>query len=227
MTIMRVSDYIAKVLEHEGIDTIFSITGGFAMHLNDSFGNSEKIQVYYQHHEQACGYAAVGYSKTNYKPSVVCVTAGAATTNCTTPCLIAYQDSAPVLFISGQVKTCDSIRTIHKNNSKLRNYAFADCDITSIVSPITKYSREIISVSEVKTVLSEALCNLKTGRPGPVWLSIPLDIQGAQIDDEIILSEQLQYNPIQIDNSVYDMLKRSQRPIILAGNGVNLSNSRT
>lgn len=225
---MRVSDYIAKVLECEGIHTLFSITGGFAMHLNDSFGNNKALQIYYNHHEQSCGYAAVGYAKTNYKPAAVCTTAGAATTNCVTPCLIAYQDSAPVLFITGQVKTGDSIRTIHKTRDEhLRNYAFADCDIISIVRPITKYSHELTSVSEVKDVMKKAVEYLKYGRPGPVWISVPLDIQGAQISDDIVLPEvPPDILTKDIPNEIYTLFSQSTRPVILAGNGINLSNCR-
>ena len=221
---MRVSDYIVYILEEAGITAAFSITGGFAMHLNDSFGNSKKIHTYYQHHEQACGYAAVGYGKTNYKPSIVCVTAGAATTNCATPCLIAYQDSVPVLFINGQVKTCDTIRGIHKNaNPNLRNYAFADCDITSIISPITKYNHEITSVSEVPEIMQNVIKALTTGRPGSVWLSVPLDIQGATIHNEIPkLISHIQPS-INIESNIFDSVKR---PIILAGNGINLAGCR-
>lgn len=224
---MRVSDYIANVLESEGIHTLFSITGGFAMHLNDSFGNNKALHVYYNHHEQSCGYAAVGYSKTNYKPSAVCTTAGAATTNCVTPCLIAYQDSVPVMFLSGQVKTNDSIRSIHSNrDSALRNYAFADCDIISIVSPITKYSHELRSVSEVKEVMQRAIYNLKHGRPGPVWISVPLDIQGAQINDAFVAPVYKSPQYTTVPNEIYSLFQESTRPIILAGNGINLANCR-
>ena len=96
-----------------GINTLFTITGGFAMHLNDSFGKHGKYNIYYQHHEQACGYSGVGYSKTNSKPVIVCTTAGCAATNTISPCLVAHQDSLPVLFISGQVKATESIKSIN------------------------------------------------------------------------------------------------------------------
>ena len=112
---IKVSDYIVDYFNKNGIDTVFSITGGFAMHLNDSFGKHENYSIYYQHHEQACGYSAIGYSKTNSRPVIVCTTAGCAATNTISPCLVAHQDSLPILFISGQVKSNECIRTINTN----------------------------------------------------------------------------------------------------------------
>lgn len=218
----RVSDYIVKSLESIGITTSFSLTGGFAMHLNDSFGKSS-FKIYYHHHEQACGYAALGYSKTSNKPSVVCTTSGIAATNAVSPCLDAYQDSVSILFLSGQVKSFDTIRS---SKSNLRNYAFSDCDIISMVSSITKYSYEITSVNEVKDVVATALENLTRGRPGPVWLSVPLDIQGSLIDDYVVESIPLQ-NPERIYlDDVYALLRQSKRPMILAGNGIKLAGCR-
>ena len=114
---VKVSDYIVNFLEKNKLNTLFTITGGFAMHLNDSFGRNTKFDIYYQHHEQACGYSALGYTKTNNIPSIVCTTAGVAATNAISPCLVAYQDSVPILFISGQVKSTESIRKL--NNKKI------------------------------------------------------------------------------------------------------------
>jgi acetolactate synthase-1/2/3 large subunit len=179
---IKVSDYISNFFIKNNINTIFSITGGFAMHLNDSFGKNINYNIYYQHHEQACGYAAIGYTKTINKPSIVCTTAGCAATNAITPCLVAHQDSLPILFISGQVKSNETTRFLNKDNMKLRHYAGADSDIIAMVTPITKYAKEISSVEEVKDVLNEVMKNLLNGRPGPVWLSIPVDIQGFFID---------------------------------------------
>ncbi len=162
---IKVSDYIVEFFNKNGIDALFTITGGFAMHLNDSFGKHGKYNIYYQHHEQACGYSAIGYSKTNSKPSIVCTTAGCAATNAITPCLIAHQDSLPILFISGQVKAGECIRTINTDSMKLRHYAGADSDIISMVTPITKYAKEITKIEEIKDVLIEAFKNLIDERP--------------------------------------------------------------
>jgi TPP-dependent 2-oxoacid decarboxylase len=129
---IKVSDYIVDFFYKNGIDTLFTITGGFAMHLNDSFGKHDKYNIYYQHHEQACGYSALGYSKTNLKPVIVCTTAGCAATNVITPCLVAHQDSLPILFISGQVKSNETINAINTENS------------TAIARDIWKERRETI-----------------------------------------------------------------------------------
>jgi acetolactate synthase-1/2/3 large subunit len=223
---VKVSDYIVKFLEKNNINTLFSITGGFSMHLNDSFGNNKNFDIYYQHHEQACGYSAVGYSKTNSKISVVCTTAGVAATNTISPCLVAHQDSIPVLFISGQVKSSESIRKINTTEMKLRHYAGADCDIISMVSPITKYAKEILNINDLHIILSEAISNLINGRPGPVWLSIPIDIQAMYIDDiEIpIISKNIDKLESFDYDIIYNLLNKSKRPVIIAGNGIKLSN---
>lgn len=228
---IKVSDYVVEYFYKNGINTLFTITGGFAMHLNDSFGKQGNYEIYYQHHEQACGYSAVGYSKTNSKPVIVCTTAGCAATNVITPCLVAHQDSLPVLFISGQVKATESIKAINTETMKLRHYAGADCDIISMVTPITKYAKEILHVDEVKSVLVEAFKNLINGRPGPVWLSIPLDIQGFLIDideekdlyviQKNIMTKTLDFSDLEL---IYNELLIAKRPLIIAGNGIKLGN---
>ena len=230
---IKVSDYISDFFIKNNINTIFSITGGFAMHLNDSFGKNNNYDIYYQHHEQACGYAAIGYTKTINKPSIVCTTAGCAATNAITPCLVAHQDSLPILFVSGQVKSNETTRFLKKDYMNLRHYAGADSDIISMVTPITKYAKEISSVEEVKDVLIEVMKNLLNGRPGPVWLSIPVDIQGFFIDinednDLIkINKDEYEFDTTLIKdkiNEFHDLLKISKRPLIIAGNGIKLGN---
>jgi acetolactate synthase-1/2/3 large subunit len=223
---IKVSDYIVNFLEKNNINTLFSITGGFSMHLNDSFGNNKNFDIYYQHHEQACGYSAVGYSKTNSKPVIVCTTAGVAATNTISPCVVAHQDSLPVLFISGQVKSTESIHKINTPQMQLRHYAGADCDIISMVTPITKYAKEILNIADLQIILSEAISNLINGRPGPVWLSIPIDIQAMYIDDiEIpIISKKIDKLESFDYNVISKLLNKSKRPVIIAGNGIKLSN---
>lgn len=231
---IKVSDYIVDFFNKNGINTLFTITGGFAMHLNDSFGKHGSYEIYYQHHEQACGYSALGYSKTNSRPSIVCTTAGCAATNTISPCLVAHQDSLPVLFISGQVKAAESVKAINTDTMKLRHYAGADCDIISMVTPITKYAKEILCVDEVKSVLIEAFNNLINGRPGPVWLSIPVDIQGLFIEmDEVVDFTKIQKNivsseTVSFSDSDLELLHKellvAKRPLIIAGNGIKLGN---
>ena len=225
---IKVSDYITNFLIKNGLDTVFTITGGFAMHLNDSFGKNPDFDIYYQHHEQACGYSGVGFTKTNSKPCIVCTTAGCAATNTISPCLVAHQDSLPVLFITGQVKSTEAISVMNTEKMKLRHYAGADCDIISIVKPITKFAYEITKVEEVKDILKEALSNLINGRPGPVWLSICVDIQGFLMDDleiPILEKEIIGQKPnFQELESIQNLLLNANRPMILAGNGIKLGN---
>ena len=225
---IKVSDYIANFLIKNNINTIFSITGGFAMHLNDSFGKNNNFNIYYQHHEQACGYSAVGYTKTNNIPSIVCTTAGCAATNAISPCLVAHQDSLSVLFISGQVKNNERIAYMNNEEMKLRHYAGADCDIISMVKPITKYAKEILDINELHEILITSMYHLINGRPGPVWLSIPVDIQGFLIEDKEIpiitkniLEQNVNINDIE---NINNLLINSKRPVIIAGNGIKLGN---
>jgi acetolactate synthase-1/2/3 large subunit len=224
---IKVSDYIVEYFNKNGINTLFTVTGGFAMHLNDSFGNNTNYQIYYQHHEQACGYAGTGYSKTNSKPVIVCTTAGCAATNTISPCLVAYQDSLPILFISGQSKSNEVTRFLNNENMTLRHYAGQDCDIISMVKPITKYAHEIMSIEEIPDILYNCVYNLINGRPGPVWLSIPVDIQGyfmiktdIPVLKKVILNQEPCMNEL---ISINNLLQESSRPLILAGNGIKLA----
>ena len=208
---MKVSDYIANFLVERGVQKCFSVTGGFAMHLNDSFG--EKCDVTYTHGEQPAGYAAIGWSSYQHNPSICCVTSGCGATNAVTPCLIAYQDSVPVFFISGQVQRNDNIRT---HGGKIRGYFGSDCDIIECVKGITKYAVELTDPKDTPRVLQECYDNLTTGRLGPVWLSIPVDVQSMHV-------------PL-VDTTFPDTFlnawSQSKRPIILAGNGIHLSKTR-
>ena len=229
---IKVSDYITDFLLKNGLNTLFTLTGGFAMHLNDSFGKNPGFDIYYQHHEQACAYSATGFTKTNSKPCIVCTTAGVAATNAISPCLVAHQDSLPILFISGQSKSIELTRTLEKENPKmkLRHYAGQDCDIISMVKPITKYAYEITKIEEIKDVLTEAIKNMINGRPGPVWISIPVDIQGYFYNEELdipiiekdINGQQLDDKNVETLDKIHELLKESKRPLIIAGNGIKM-----
>ena len=229
---IKVSDYITDFLLKNGLNTLFTLTGGFAMHLNDSFGKNPGFDIYYQHHEQACAYSATGFTKTNSKPCIVCTTAGVAATNAISPCLVAHQDSLPILFISGQSKSIELTRTLEKENPKmkLRHYAGQDCDIISMVKPITKYAYEITKIEEIKDVLTEAIKHMINGRPGPVWISIPVDIQGYFYNEELdipiiekdINGQQLDDKNLETLDKIHELLKESKRPLIIAGNGIKM-----
>lgn len=231
---IKVSDYIVNFLERNGLTTVFTITGGFAMHLNDSFGKHGSFDIHYQHHEQASGYSATGFTKTNSKPCITCTTAGVAATNAISPCLVAYQDSLPIFFLSGQSKSTEVTRELEREKAgmKLRHYAGQDCDIVSMVKPITKYAYEITRIDEVKDVLAEAVKHMINGRPGPVWISVCVDIQGyfmesdeSESEYKIVEKEVLHAVPdMKVLEEIDVLLKASKRPLIIAGNGIKMGN---
>jgi acetolactate synthase-1/2/3 large subunit len=219
---MKVSDYITNFLIERGIQKCFSVTGGYSMHMNDSFG--EKFEVIYTHGEQPAGYAALGWSAYEHNPSVCCVTSGCGATNAITPCLIAYQDSVPVFFISGQVHRDDNIRT---HGGKMRGYFGSDCDIVECVKGITKYAVELTDPNDTHRVLQECYDNLTSGRLGPVWLSIPVDVQSMQVPNLISTHTPSSDNMCDtFPNEFLEIWSQSKRPIVLAGNGIHLSKTR-
>jgi acetolactate synthase I/II/III large subunit len=216
---MKVSDYVTNFLIERGIQKCFSVTGGYSMHMNDSFG--EKFDVTYTHGEQPAGYAALGWSSYEHNPSVCCVTSGCGATNAITPCLIAYQDSVPVFFISGQVHRDDNIRT---HGGKMRGYFGSDCDIVECVKGITKYAVELTEPEDTHRVLQECYDNLTSGRLGPVWLSIPVDVQSMQVPEVHLTSVPFMDNTCDtFPTEFLEIWSRSKRPIVLAGNGIHLS----
>lgn len=221
---MKVSDFVTEFLLGKKIQKCFSVTGGFAMHLNDSFG--QRMDVTYTHGEQPAGYAALGWSSYEHNPSVCCVTSGCGATNAITPCLIAYQDSVPVFFISGQVQKNDNIRS---HDGRIRGYFGSDCDIVESVKSITKYAVELTNPSDTLKVLQECYHNLTTGRLGPVWLSIPVDVQSMEVP-EILPNYTLQNDCINeeytIPTKFLSLWANSKRPIVLAGNGIHLSKTK-
>ena len=222
---IRVSDYIAKFLEDIGITHVFTVTGGGAMFLNDGIAKSNKIKGVFNNHEQASAMSAVGYSKLNNQISVVMPTTGCGGTNTITGVLDAWQDSNKVVFISGNVK---SKETTFLCKVPLRKFGVQEANIVEIVSSITKYAEMVTDPNTIAYHLEKAFHICSTGRPGPVWLDIPMDVQGAYIyeDDlvhfypEPINSEKLSYI------NFISLLSLAKRPIIVAGYGIYLSNTQ-
>lgn len=176
---MRVADYIINYLKNCGVEYIFLVVGGAAMYLDDAIKKSGIKYVCF-HHEQAAAFAAEGYSRTSGRMAVICVTSGPGGTNAISGILSAFTDSIPLLCLSGQVKleTCMASYP----DLKLRQLGDQECDIVSIVRPITKYAKMIMSKDEVKEELEKAVKIATGDRPGPVWLDIPLDIQKGEIE---------------------------------------------
>lgn len=224
--IVKVSDYIADFLAQNGIKDVFMITGGGAMHLNDSLGHHKELHCTYNHHEQACSIAAEGYCRLSGNLAAVCVTSGPGGTNALTGVLGGWLDSIPMFILSGQVK---QETTIHATDAPLRQLGDQEFNITDCVAPMTKYAKFLDDPKEVSYHLEKALYLCKADRGGPVWLDVPLDIQAAKVDTE----EMVHFDPAELERvvPVYDekiteqiieKIKEAKRPVILAGTGIRL-----
>lgn len=214
----RVADYIADFLVKNGIDTVFSVVGGGAMHLNDAFGKHDKLHVIHNHHEQASAMAAEGYTRVNGQLAAVCVTTGPGGTNAITGVLGAWQDNVPMLIISGQVRYST---TIEASGLHLRQMGEQEYNIVDSVSPMTKYAYMIKDVSEVAYTLEKALYMATHGRRGPVWVDVPLNIQGAEVDTaefkHFVAPNEHIDNIDSIAETIIDKLQKAKSPLILAG----------
>lgn len=176
---IKVSDYIcSRIQDLTGSRHVFLMSGGGMMHLLDSLGSSG-LSAFAMHHEQAAAIAAYAYGRTLNSTGVCFVTSGPGGTNALTGVAGAFTDSVPMLFVSGQVSTLFSQRPYG-----LRQRGFQEFNIVDVVAPTTKYVKYVDQASEIRYELEKACYLAKAGRPGPVWLDIPLDIQAAQIDPE-------------------------------------------
>lgn len=207
---IKVSDYIFDFLKSKGIDTIFSVSGGAAAHLLNSV-KEKNFKYICNYHEQACAMSAEGYARIAKKPACVLVTNGPGSSNTITGVLGAYQDSIPMIVISGQVPVNQSLNSVGVD---LRQLGVQECDIISMVKPITKYAVQVTDPNTIEQHLTDAYEAAISGRKGPVWLDIPLDVQNAKIKIN--------------NNSIDDVIKtiyQSKKPVIIIGNGIHLSNT--
>ena len=228
---VKISDFIFQhLVEKYGIKHCFLVTGGGAMHLNDSIGHTKGLKFICNHHEQASAIASEGYYRASGQLAVTCVTTGPGGTNAITGVLGQYLDSIPGLYISGQIKTSTYKHTYPYLN--LRQLGDQEADIVSMVTPITKYAKTIYNPLDVKYELDKAIAIALDGRPGPVWLDIPLDVQGATVDEtqfkEFDHSMEI-IDPVKhslVDEQIkqlIDKIKASKSPVIYVGNGVRLA----
>jgi len=228
---LKLSDLLVERLVRLGIDTAFAVTGGASMHLNDSFGENSAIKVVYMHHEQACAMAAEGYARTTNKPAVVLTTAGPGAINTLNGVFGAFTDSIPMIVIAGQAKT-ETLRNSY-NLDGLRQLGDQEAQMIEMVSGITKghfqFSKEI-NGQEFLYKVDQLFNSAVSGRPGPVWLEIPVDVQALQLEilgSEIskptsIGREIIDINPQDL-TKLFSMLNQSNRPVLLMGTGVRLS----
>ena len=199
---MRVADYVIDQIYKAGCEHIFLVTGGGAMHLNDAVAAHGKIKPIINHHEQASAMGAVAYAKYNNSLAAVNVTTGCGGTNAITGLLDAWQDSVPVIFVSGNVNRP------HMAPEGSRNLGVQEANIIDIVKPITKYAVVVNDPQDIDEVMKDAIRIATHGRPGPVWIDIPMDVQGAQF------------------TTISELIEKAERPLILAGNGINCAQAR-
>ena len=227
---MRVADFITIHLKSIGTDKVFLLSGGGMMHLIDAVGVSG-IDYICCHHEQCCAIAAEGYARQTGKLGVCYATSGPGATNILTGLVSAWQDSSPVLFITGQSKRSQTIRLA--NTPGLRQYGTFEVDIVPIVQSVTKYAHFLDEPQSIRYHLEKAIYLATTGRPGPVLLDIPLDVQGAPIDSQSMASfvseRSYMLNPPEpeVFNKLIKLLTKAKRPILLIGHGVRCSNAVT
>lgn len=223
---MKVSDYVSKFLIKNSISNLFSLSGGGIMHLLDSASKQKGLNIIFNLNEQATGICADSYAQYTNHLGACLVTTGPGATNAITGCAGAWLDSSPVLFISGQTKTKDMGQL-----KSLRQYGAQEIAIVPMVKPITKYAITVMKAEKIRYHLEKAVYLATHGRKGPVWIDIPLDIQGSHVDVEMLKgfdakSENLdkKYSiKEEIVSQVYELLNESERPIVLMGHGVTAS----
>ncbi len=228
---MKLSDYIAGQLAGWGVRHIFLVTGGGAMHLNDSIGRESRIQYVCNHHEQASAMAAEAYARIGGQPGVVNVTTGPGGINALNGVFGAWTDSVPMLVISGQVKRETCMRSL--GITGLRQLGDQEADIIAMVRGITKYAAFINDPASIRYHLERAWHVSQTGRPGPCWIDIPVDVQAAEVDPANLRA----YDPVE-DDALFDdslisaqcceiveRIRTAKRPVVLAGTGIRAANA--
>ncbi len=229
----RLADYVADFLINHGVTDCFSVVGGGAMHLNDALGHKEGLKVTYNHHEQACAIAAEAYARLDNRIAAVCVTTGPGGTNALTGVVGGWLDSIPMFIISGQVRYDTTARYAMKftDGMPLRAMGDQEYDIVKSVTPMTKYAVMIEDPKQIRYALEKAWHLATTGRPGPVWIDIPVNFQGGYIETEELEG----YDPSEDDallppkvgeqtiQTVLEKIRMAKRPVFHAGYGIRLS----
>ena len=225
---IKVSDYVSQFLVDNGITHAFTVTGGGAMHLNDSLGHQKGLTCVYNHHEQACAIAAESYARMHNKIAALCVTTGPGGTNAMTGVVGGYLDSIPMLVISGQVRYDTTARSTGLNIRAMGDQEF---DITKSAAAMTKYAQMVTDPKQIRYCMEKALYIATTGRPGPCWIDIPVNFQGFYVDtDELEGFDPAEYEAQlaphvtdeQVD-AIIDKIKNAKRPVLYAGNGIRIS----
>jgi acetolactate synthase-1/2/3 large subunit len=222
----RVADYISDFIVSIGVQHVFLLPGGGAMHLVDAVGKNPGIEVVACLHEQAAAISAEAYSRINENIGVAMVTTGPGATNAITAVAGAWIESVPMMVISGQVKRDDMLR-----NAPLRQKGVQEVDIVKIVKSITKYAVTVENPEDIRSIMEEAYCIAREGRAGPVWIDVPLDVQGALIESEELLPWSVKNPNIEgadvltneIISEIQSLIEKAERPLIMAGHGIRLA----
>lgn len=223
---IKVSDYIIRFInKNMGVKDVFMLAGGGWMHLLNSLGKNKNINYICNLHEQGATIAAEAYGQYTNNIGVVMVTTGPGGTNAITGVAAAWIDSTPMMVISGQVKRADMIL-----DKKVRQFGPQEVNIVPIVKSVTKYAVTVMKPEKIRYHLEKAYYMATTGRKGPVWLDIPLDIQGAVVDEnkleKFVPEKEISFNFKKKINTVVDLINKSKRPVFFAGSGVCLSNAQ-
>ena len=232
----KLSDYVVQFVADQGVKHVFLVTGGGAMHLNQSLSGCAGIEAVCNSHEQASAICAESYGKATHGLGVAMVTTGPGGTNAVTGVAGAWLDSTPTLFISGQVKRPDRMFDASGSPLGMRQLGVQEVDIVSIVRPITKYAVTVLDPTAIRYHLEKAAYLALSGRPGPVWIDIPLDVQASPIADPSSLRG---FDPAELDQTapggevkaelqaevgkLIEALNRAERPLLFAGNGIRLA----
>ncbi len=220
---IKLSDYVFKFLKDKGIKHAFMLPGGGAMHLDDSIGKSG-IEYICCLHEQAASIAAEAYGQHTNLPGLVLVTSGPGATNAITGVTAGWIDSTPMIILSGQSKRADLV-----GDKKVRQIGSQEVQIVPMVEGITKYAVQITEPNEIRYHLEKAWHEAITGRPGPVWMDIPLDVQAVMIEENTLKGYLPEYEKeVSIKNEVrrtIELLLEAKKPLVLAGNGINLADA--
>lgn len=218
----RVADYIIKKVNEAGAEHIFLITGRGILYLTDAVAKNEKIKAIPTFHEQGASYAAMAYASVHEGVSACLVSTGCAATNAITACLCAYQDNLPVVFISGNNQLNENTR---HTGAEIRTYGSQEADIISLVEPITKYAVMLEKVENVAYEIEKALHIAESGRKGPVWIDIPLDVQNMRLEEDLVehfVPEKSENSNLEVEaESVAELFNQSERPILLIGGGAS------
>lgn len=222
---MKIADYIMEFIASLGIQDVFCVTGGGAMHMNNALGQSDKLNGVFMLHEQGAAIAAEAYARVRDGYGCCLVTSGPGATNALTGLVGAYIDSIPVIFISGQAKRADLI-----GNQGIRQFGIQEVDIISMVSSYTKYAIQIQEPEDIKYEFQKAAAIAINGRPGPVWIDVPLDIQATSIDIEDLKDFDVSTLPTydvkeELVDETIQLLNKAKKPVIMLGHGIRLSHS--